>query len=676
MSIAKLKKYIQAPNIADLLDDDELSQIGGRVIEDYEADESSREGRVDRWNKATELAKQTVEAKNTPFSNAANIKFPLITSAIIQFNARCYPAIVNGQNVARSQIFGSDEEGGKQAKADRATKYFNWQLLEEDPGWEEDTDKLTIQLPNFGIMFRKRWWSPEKQRQCSKLLTPLNLVVNAGVKSLEDAPTITEIFELYPNDIKERERRGLYLEYEYQGSDPEVSESIEPHTFLEQHRWEDLDDDGYMEPYIVTVHKETGRVVRIKARYMEADIEVNSRQEIGKITPKKYYVKYGFIPDPEGTFYDIGFCDLLYPLNNTINTHLNQVTDAATIQNAGGGFISSHLKIGKGPIKVKMNEYKTVKATGGSIRDGIVPFNHPGPSVVLFNLVVFLIETGKEIASIKDVLTGEAQNANASPTTTLAMIEQGLKVFSAIYKRIHRSLKAELKQLREINYLYLNPDTYSKVLDVRVSPEDFNAEDFDFVPVTDPTVVTDMQQMGRAQFLMQFINDPFFNQMEIRSRLLKAARIEDEDTLLVPPSDEPTIADQLALAEAERKKLETEIKAMEMRMKEKESEANIENKKSSTIKNLADAEAVEQGNQLGFYQQAGEALYEPTGVGDVEGATGNARVLPFSPEGSGGPQTGMGGGSVSGGINPGQLPEESGSLGTGADVNPDNELGL
>lgn len=619
-----LQKFAKAANIADLLDDEELSRIGADVCQGYERDKESLGERFDRWDKATELAMQTIEQKNFPFESASNVKFPLMTTAAIQFNARAYPAIVNGGDIVKPKVIGKHDEHKLKA-AMRAAEYMSWQLCEEMEEWEEDTDRLLVMLPILGTLFRKSWFSPIKKRPCSKLIKPQDLIVSRHAQSLETSARITERFHLFKNEILSNIRRGLYRDVDIGAVDGD--EDNAQFEMLEQHCWLDLDEDGFREPYTVTVREGTGQVLRIAARYTEADVTVNQRGQVVDITPRHFYTKYGFIPSLDGCFYDVGFCDILYPMNEAVNTTINQLLDAATLQNNQTGFISKSLRIGSGRVRMRMGELMPVQATGDDIRRGIVLQQWPGPSPVLFSLLGLLIESGREISGVKDILTGEAQGANASPTTTLALIEQGMKAFTVIYKRIHRAMAKELRKLRDINFVNLNPQTYSEVLDEPVDPRDFDPSNYNFYPVSDPTVVTDMQRLGKANYLGQFANDPLINPVEIRKRMLEAAQIEDIEALLVPPSNQPTIEQQIELAKAERAKLELMLKVREAYRNDYKAEAETEKMKAETMKTLAETEATAINTELSVYQQQAEALYEPNsqqgGMGGMDAAPSN-----------------------------------------------------
>ena len=632
-----VRQYIGVPNIADYLEDRQLDDIGSRAYEEYDIDKASRAGWEEKMGAALDMAMQVAEKKDFPWPDAANIKYPLLTTAALQFASRAYPAIVDGRNVVKGKIIGADEgvpapgaqmdpetgepsawqtePGGKQKRADRVGRHMSYQLLEEMEEWEEGTDKLLNILPIVGLVFRKVYYDTNLQRNVSEMIPPERLIVNNNVKTLDTAPRITEEFSLYPYEIEERKRKGLWLDIDLSApQQPDPSErgevtatgtdADEPRIFLEQHRYIDLDEDGYPEPYIVTIHRDSRKVVRIVARFDEDGVEI-SNERVLRIQPVHYYIKYSFIPSPDNGFYDLGFGLLLGPLNSVVNTTINQLLDAGTLQNMGGGFIGSELRMKKGPTSFQPGEYKSVQSLGGDIRKAIVPLDMPGPSPTLFQLLGLLIEAAKDVASVKDVLTGDQDASNASPTTTLALIEQGLKVFSSIYKRVHRSLKKELKLLYRLNRLRLPEQAYFTVLDTpeAISYKDYEDESIDIIPVSDPSVVTDTQRLGRAEFLMTFVGNPMMDSQEILRRVLSAASIEDPEKLFAKeqgPGPEQLI-----------KIAELDIKRREVAVKEAESEAKVGLFAAQAMLAIAKAEGEEPGRQLAIY----DALFK-TAVAD------------------------------------------------------------
>jgi chaperonin GroES len=323
----------------------------------------------------------------------------------------------------------------------------------------------------------------------------------------------------------------------------DASDTDSPVTFLEQHRRYDLDEDGYAEPYIVTIAKDSCKLARIRAGFEIDGVEWTAKGKVRRVEEVEYYTKYGFIPSPGSNVYDLGFGHLLFPINEAINTSLNQMFDAGHLQNVGGGFIGSGISINTGAVRFQVGEYKPVNTMGGTLKDNIFPLPFPGPSQVLFALVQFLVEAGKEIAAVKDILTGDMPGDNTSGITTLAVIEQGLKVYSAIHKRIHRSLGYEFRKLFRLNRLFLPRESGWLDGDIwrKITREDYG-KSAGVNPISDPQMVTDMQRMGRAQFLLQFKDDALFNGREIRMRMLDAANIPDPEKLLAdqPPGDPKT----------------------------------------------------------------------------------------------------------------------------------------
>lgn len=553
---------IKSPNLVFEIDADEMTRLGRKVVEEYELDLQSRKdaGWDERNAQALKLAMQVKEDKTWPWVGAANIKYPLITTAAIQFAARAYPAIVDGWNVVKGKVMG-EPTPEKRDRADRIGQHMSWQLLEEMEEWESDTDQMLHVLPITGCMVRKTWFDPVYGRNRSEIIFPDKVVVNYFAKA--DCPRITQVVEYYPHEVLERVRSEVWGDITLE----QHADSNEPECFLEQHRLWDMDGDGYPEPYIVTVHKDTGKVVRVVARYDEGGVTMSQKGEVVSIKPIDYFTKYSFIPSMDGSWYPIGFGTLLNSLNETINATINQLLDAGTLANTQGGFIGNGVSLKSGKMPTKMGEWHKVSVEGGDLKDNLVPLPVREPSAVLFSLLGMMVDAAKDITATKDILTGETQGSNQAVGTTLAMIEQGLKVFSAIYKRIHRALKWELAGLKRLNRLYLRDEQYFNFHDVEglVTLADYQAEDeYDVIPVSDPTVVTDMQRMGRAQFLIAtFRGDPNIDQRELDRRVLEAASIPDIKTLMPeqkgPPPPDPKMVEAMGKVENDKKRTDADV---------------------------------------------------------------------------------------------------------------------
>lgn len=620
---------IDHKNIAELLSEDTLKQIAEDVIEGYDLDKVSRSTRENAMQRAMNMALHITKVKNTPWPNASNVIFPIISNAGISFAARAYPALVRDDKVVMGKVIGSDAgqpqpvidpmtgmppvdpqtgqpvidpmtnqppiqmvgAGEKHKRADRVAEYMNYQFSEEMDEWEEDTDRMLHALPVTGNMFRKVWWDYEEERIKSELIWPTHLIVNNNASGLKRASRISEEKEYYPYEIAEFIRCGLWLDFTFgQGGaeqkeadserdkDTEKTDSQAQHFFIEQCLRLDLDNDGYPEPYIALVHKETSQVVRLVANYQKDGIKFNRKKEIKRIVPEVYYIKYGFIPSPDGSFYDIGFGELLLHSSEMINSLINQLIDAGTLSNTSHGFIGDGLKIKGGKVEVTKGTFTKVDSRGMSIKDNLVQIQHPEPSQTLFQLLGLLIESAKDLGSLKEVLSGE-QMANQAGITTLTLIEQGLTAFKSIYKRIARSVKNEVKIVYRLNSLYLHDEAYRNVMDsqVEISRKDFDDKGIDILPSSAPHMVSDMQRLARAQFLETYREDPYAKGLELRQRIFEMAGIDDADELLQdapPPPEDPNIA--FVKGQIEVEQFKAQIKQQEAMQKAQEQAANLQ----------------------------------------------------------------------------------------------------
>lgn len=675
----QLAGWVKMANIAeDPVVEDQLDTIAGRVKSDYDIDENSRGDWKTKYQKWMDLALQVVEQKTYPWPNASNIIYPLMTTAAVQFAARAYPAIIRDRNVVKGTIIGDDngvpnpafaayaqqmqqqqgggppppgpgmpppgqampgmgaaqpaqpqqppspylpgkEPGAKQKRADRIGAHMSWQLLDEQEEWEPQTDALLITLPIVGTEFRESYFDPVLARNVSETVTALDLCVNYKAKSFETAPRHTKIERLYPHEIVERIRAGIFLgpeeddegenaERNYYGSDSSGTEGSESNqdedaatTFLSQHRRWDLDGDGYAEPYIVTIARDSGKMARIRAGYEMDGITWSKAGKIRKIDKISIFTKYGFIPNPASKVYDLGFGHLLHPINEAIDTTLNMMIDAGHLQIAGGGFVGGGLSINTGAVRFQMGEYKPVNTSGGTLRDNVLPIPFPGPNAILFELLKFLCEAAERVASVKDVMVGDMPGDNTSGITTLAVIEQGLKVFSAIYKRIYRSLGYEFRKLYRLNRIYgPNRSQYRVGGEWRdVTRADY-AEGAGVEPISDPQMVTDMQRLGRAQFLLTFKDDPRVNGGKIIHDALAAAMIPNADNYMNTGPAQPDPKFVL-------KKYELDLRAMrektEMELRQKHDQALIITEITKAELNLAQVRKLDNDAQLGWVEQ-------------------------------------------------------------------------
>lgn len=653
-SLTKLLRFAQSENIAEELDDAELKKIGQRCVQEFEDDKSTRKDWEKTCEEGLKLAKQVTEEKSWPWDGAANVKYPLLAEAAISFSARAYPELVTGE-VVKAEIVGNDPQGAKALRAARVSKFQTWQLRYQMPYWDDDTDKLLVMLPLVGNVFRKVYKDPQKGAQ-ARLVRAQDFVVNHLAKSMGHLRRETEMMVFFGNEAETKFRTGEWRRAELSADRKEgVPDADKPLSILEQHRWLDLDDDGFEEPYIVTLHETSGEVLRIVARFSPDDVVLNQAGEVCDIEAERFYTQYQFIPNPDGGLYAVGFCNLLYPIAESINTVLNQLLDAGTLSNTQGGLIAKGIRIKGGQMRIAPGEWKFVDSPGGVLKDSIVPLPVREPSAVLFQLLGLLIDGGKSLANLKDVLAGNLPNSNVPATTVLALIEQGQKVYSGIYKRIYRAMGAEFKSVFKINSKSAMTDRgflqqYATVLDdPQASPRDFNQQDYDVCPVADPTVSSQAQRLARVQVLMPLRGTPGIKDDEVVNEYLSAAGYSNPERFYDPKSAQ---AQQMDAMQTQMRVMESELsrKNAETAAKLAKAEAEIVKLKADTLKSIADAEATEAGTQLGIYNAGREALDQETraevapaqeaasgragnptvqgGMGGMEGAPGNAMVPP------------------------------------------------
>ena len=625
-------------NLAEDLDDDTLISIGNDVVEGYETDKASREPWEKDLKTWTELALQISGNKTYPWPNAANIKYPLLATAAMQFAARAYPTLVPSDGkIVKCRITGFDHDGEKTKRAERISKHMSYQVLEEMEDWEEDMDKLLICLPIAGTCFKKTYWNPNKQRNCSILVLPKTLVVNYFCRRLEEAERITEVLTQTKRKVKELQNQGLYLDVKL--SDPSVGtedptksineafqnttseDNTTPYIVLEQHTYLDLDQDGYSEPYIVTVELDSHKVLRIIPRFNGDSVIVDEKSKVISIEATQYYTKYSFIPNPDGGFYDLGFGRLLGPLNNSANTIINQLVDAGSLSNLQSGFIGKGLRIKMGETKFVPGEWKAVNATGDDIKKQIFALPVREPSDVLFKLLDLLLKSGKELASVAEIFVGKMPGQNTPATTTMATIEQGMKVFTSVYKRVYRSLASEFKKIYKLNREYMNNEEYIAVLDEPVQQEDYKGPENDIYPGADPTAVSSQEKQAKIQAVMQLLQLGTIDPMAVTMLYLEAHEIPNPEKLMKQPQPQPDPKMEAIKAKAQvdqqkaqidmqvaqhKMQLEQATEEQELQVKAAQVQQELEAKKMQAILDAQLAQAT-QSSKMQMEQQAAQA---------------------------------------------------------------------
>lgn len=554
-SFIKPEDAVNEVNLTSHFEEEYLTRLGADIVKDYQADEESRKDWLEMYEKAMKIANQVYEEKTFPWPKASNIRFPLITIGALQFHARAYPALLPSKGVVSTGTIGIDMDGQKGLIAKLVAAHMNYQFQFEIEDWEEDMDKLLVTLPITGCEFKKTYYEPDKKSCCSEYVRSSDLVVNYYAKSLEKADRKTHILSMSHNEIVELQRAGIYRECSLGEPAPRQDDATKvfdqssgfkapsldsstPHKVLEWHGFIDLDGDDYKEPYVVTVDEKSGKVLRIVARYY---LEGITRQNgiITKITPVEYFTKYDFIPNPSGGIYGIGFGILLGPLNESANTLINQLVDAGTISNMQSGFISRNLRIRNGIMKFSPGEWKEVNASGADLRQGILPLPVRDPSPVLFQLLETLITAGERLTSTTDMMVGENPGQNQKATTTMAVLDQGMKVFTAIYKRIRRAMSKEFQKVFELNYYYLDEEKTKILFDGNATMQKafYKKEATVVYPSADPNIASSGEKQQHAMMLLDMMQLGGFNEYEIKRRALDAMGVADPESLLIPPEE-------------------------------------------------------------------------------------------------------------------------------------------
>lgn len=582
---------IKSPNLCDHFDADDLQAIGNECKGGYEQDLQSRTRWMERNEAGMDLALQIQKDKSFPWPGSANVAFPLVTIAAMQFHARAYPALVGSSRVVKCEVFGDDPTGTKAARSERVSTHMSWQLLYEDRPWEEQEDKAILNLAIIGTCFKKSYYSASLGHNVSELVLAKDLVLNYWAKSVEDCPRKTHRIPKFRNDIHEAVVRGVWrdcLEEAWytapqtppmtpagnqqdnrQGTAPPPASDVSAITFGEQHVAMDLDGDGYAEPYIITFELLSGYVVRIVARFSsEKTIQRMAAGtyagKIIRIEAEEYFTKKSFIPSPDGGIYDIGFGVFLGPLNESVNSLINMLMDSGTMQTTGGGWLGRGAKMRSGTTTFAPFEWKRVDASGDDLRKSIVPNVVAQPSEVLFKLLGLLIEYTSRVAGTVDITVGENPGQNTPAQTTQTMVEMGQKIYSAIFKRCWRSSKEEFRKLYKLNGIYL---PVGAPLVGGATREDYQGGEDLIAPVADPHVTSDSQRLQLALTLKQAaMSTPGYNRDAVEVKFLKALKIDDVKAVFPgtagqPPPKDPKVALQEAKDAGAMQRLQMQLQA-------------------------------------------------------------------------------------------------------------------
>jgi chaperonin GroES len=541
---------VHSSNLTEYLSPDDLARLGVMVWEGYDKDEASRSGWRERNRAGMDLAMQIVQDKAQPWPGCANVAFPLVTIAALQFHSRAYPAIVNGTDLVKCRVVGDDPDGKAALRAERISRHMSYQLLEEDTPWEEQHDRLLINVPIVGCAFKKTYYNGLEGHNSSELVLADDLVMDYYSKSTERARRKTHVVLRYRNDIYENVKTGVYQdvlqdpwylagstaptedEQRRDKTHPSTPDEATPLVFLEQHCYFDFDKDGYAEPVIITIEKTSRTVIRIIHRFDTLDAVVKKGREVIKIRPTEYFTKYGFIPSPDGSVYDMGFGVLLGPLNETVSSGINQLLDAGTMANSGGGFLGRGAKIRGGVYSFNPFEWKRLDSTGDDISKSIYQLPVREPSAVLFQLIGLIIQYTDRISGSTEIMVGENIGQNTPAETGRNMVEQGGKVYAAIFKRIWRSMKEEFKKLYILNSVNMPVQGVAFAAGYKAAREDYLGNPDTVCPAADPNITSDTQRHNRAIMITQRAAQvPGYDPNAVEEMFLRAMHVDGWKTL-------------------------------------------------------------------------------------------------------------------------------------------------
>ena len=541
-------------NLAEEMDDKELSQIASELVHSYESDKDARSEWEYRYKEGLETLDpnggMAEEENKRATRGLSTVVHPMIAEAATQFNAKAIAELYPSGGPVKTVIVGDpSEEMEEQAK--RVKDYMNYQITQEMPEYFPDLDQMLFQLPLVGHTFKKVWWDANLDRQCSQFVKAEDFIVSPDSKDLYTSPRYSHVIRMPRNDYNKYVKAGYYLPSKYTGNDTDPSgdigseiEGVDPYgdestdevmTLIEMHTYytfdgidggEDDDDDNVIAlPYVITIDYDADKVVSIRRNWDEDD-EKQKRRD--------WFVSYKFLP---GTgFYGFGLYHMIGGLGKAATGSLRALLDSAAFANMQGGFKLKGRVTG-GELQINPGEFADLDATVDDVNKAIMPLPFKEPSATLFNLMNAITDAGRRFASTADLNVGDV-NPNAPVGSTVALIEQGSKAFSAIHKRLHYSQGQEFKLLAKLNAEYL-PESFEFAqsgISTTMYAKDFDNR-IDVIPVSDPNIFSTSQRIAQAQAVLQMAQSApqLHDQYEAYKRMYEAIRISNIDEVLMKP---------------------------------------------------------------------------------------------------------------------------------------------
>lgn len=658
----ELDKLINSQNIAEFLPQDYLDGLGVQVVLDTARDRASRQDWEERHAKAVKLALQVQETKSFPWTNCSNVKFPLLTIAVLQFLARI-SVMTKGKNLANVQVLGVDRDGSKGHQSRRLSRHLSLQLIEEDTNWRDSDEQAKFAACLLGSSFKKTYPDLIEGKNTSEHVPSMDFIVDYTCKDINKAQRLTHVIQMTGNKLQENARSGMFLELrddleptlpsesnvmhraeqEASGVRPVGGDTNDTYEILEQHCWLDLDGDGYKEPYIVSVRHDTNQVLRVVARFSEemvhrkndmqvrlleqkiqaaGDMKIISALEkqasalqdaadnhIIRIDPMLYFTRLLFIPSPDGGVYGLGLGALLGPLNEAVDTLTNQQIDAGTMSTTAGGFLGRGVKLKGGKNSFDPFEWKPVDSNGQDLRANIFPLPVRDPSPVLFQLLGMLVSYSEKVSGATDIMTGVSPGQNTPAETSRNTVEQGMMLFSGIYARMYRGFTEELNKLVNLNKLFLPlyPSFHNLTTgeDAVLLEDDYTKHGLRVLPAVSPEITSTSQRREKAGAVLQLSErEPGFNKYLVVKDFLEAWEIDNIDDIYPDPQGKKAIPPAPNL-KMEELKFQQQKHAAEMQLAivtlQKEirlNDAKVMELQAKATKELAEAKGVDTGHQI------------------------------------------------------------------------------
>ena len=546
-------------NLAEEMPDRELSRIAGELMSEFDSNKAGRQEWEDAYANGLELLGFSYEERSQPFRGASGVTHPLLAEAATQFQAQAFNELLPASGPVRTAVLGA-ETREKEQQAIRVKQFMNYYITNVMEEYTPDLDQMLFYLPLAGSTFKKVYYDEARGRAVSKFIPAENLVVPYETSDLATCPNISQVVRMSLNDLRKHQVSGFYLDIPVLPSQNEtgsvddeiqridgVSPSqidydctlLECHVDLDLEGYEEEDEDGEFTgikiPYVVTISQDNGQILAIRRNYREED---EKKQKIN------YFVHYKFLPG--FGFYGLGLIHTIGGLSRTATAALRQLIDAGTLSNLPAGFKARGLRIRDDDEPLQPGEFRDVDAPGGAIRDSLMPLPFKGPDQTLFNLLGFVVQAGQRFAQITDMKIGDG-NENAAVGTTVALLEQGARVMSAVHKRLHYAMRIEFKMLARVmseslpqEYPYSVEGAESKIM-----ASDFD-EKIDVVPVSDPNMFSQSQRIALAQTKLQLAGaaPELHNMHEVYKDMYEALGVKDTDRIMKRiPDEEPTPKD-------------------------------------------------------------------------------------------------------------------------------------